>query len=100
MIEVKILDISVSEIVDIVKDVRLKGYVQGVDFDFEYHPPKFDNFSGDAVYNRCVIFTSFPFISIPFPIEPCIKLPKFISKGSRSALDNLAEINAVSIIEL
>ena len=57
LIEVKILDISVSEIVDIVKDVRLKGYVQGVDFDFEYHPPKFDNFSGDAVYNRCVVFT-------------------------------------------
>ena len=57
LIEVKILDISVSEILDIVKDARLKGYVQGVDFDFEYHPPKFDNFSGDAVYNRCVIFT-------------------------------------------
>lgn len=56
MIEVKILDISVSEILDIVKDVRLKGYVQGVDFDFEYHPPKFDNFSGDAVYNKCVVF--------------------------------------------
>lgn len=56
MIEVKILDISVSEILDIVKDARLKGYVQGVDFDFTYHPPKFDNFSGDAVYNRCVIF--------------------------------------------
>ena len=57
LIEVKILDISVSEILDIVKDARLKGYVQGVDFDFEYHPPKFDNFSGDAVYNRCVVFT-------------------------------------------
>ena len=56
MIEVKILDISVSEIVDLVKDVRLKGYVQGVDFDFEYHPPKFDNFSGEGVYNKCVIF--------------------------------------------
>lgn len=56
MIEVKILDISVSETIDIIRDVRLKGYVQGVDFDFEYHPPKFDNFSGDAVYNKCAIF--------------------------------------------
>lgn len=56
LIEVKILDISVSEILDIVKDARLKGYVQGVDFDFTYHPPKFDNFSGNAVYNRCVVF--------------------------------------------
>ena len=56
LIEVKILDISVSQILDIVKDVRLKGYVQGIDFDFEYRPPKFDNFSGDAVYNRSVVF--------------------------------------------
>lgn len=57
MIEVKILDIAVNEITDIVKDCRLKGYVQGSDFDFTYHPPKFDNYSGDAVYNRCVVFT-------------------------------------------
>lgn len=57
VIEVKILDMSVNEIMDIVRDVRLRGYVQGVDFDFTYHPPKFDNFSGDAVYNRCVVFT-------------------------------------------
>lgn len=56
MIEVKILDIQVNEIMDIVKDVRLKGYVQGRDFDFEYRPPKYDNFSYEPVYNRCVIF--------------------------------------------
>lgn len=56
MTEIKLLDISVNEIMDIVRDVRLRGYVQGQDFDFEYRPPKFDNFSGDAVYNRCVIF--------------------------------------------
>ena len=57
MIEVKLLDISVNEIMDIVRDVRLKGYVQGVDFDFTYYPPKFDNFSGESVYNRSVVFT-------------------------------------------
>lgn len=57
LIEVKLFDISVYEIMDIVRDVRLKGYIQGVDFDFTYHPPKFDNFSGDAVYNRYVVFT-------------------------------------------
>jgi hypothetical protein len=56
LIEVKILDISVNEILDIVKDARLKGYIQGVDFDFTYHPPKYDNFSSEAVYNRCVVF--------------------------------------------
>ena len=56
MIEVKIIDIQVNEIMDIVKDLRLRGYVQGKDFDFEYRPPKYDAFSHDAVYNRCVIF--------------------------------------------
>ncbi len=42
---------------DIVRQLRDKGYVQGVDFDFAYHPPKFDNFSSEAVYNRRVVFT-------------------------------------------
>lgn len=56
MTEVKILDISVNDIMDVVRDLRQKGYSQGTDFDFEYRPPKFDNFSGDAVYNRCVVF--------------------------------------------
>ena len=41
---------------NIVRDVRLKGYIQGVDFDFEYRPPKFDDMGITAVYNRCVIF--------------------------------------------
>lgn len=57
MIEVKIFNIQVNEIMDMVKDVRLKGYVQGIDFDFTYHPPKYDDYSGDAAYNRCVVFT-------------------------------------------
>lgn len=56
MIEVKILDIQVGQIVEIVHDLRMKGYVQDVDFEFEYHPPKFDNFSSEAVYNRHVLF--------------------------------------------
>ena len=56
MIEVKILDIQVGQIVEIVHDLRLKGYVLDVDFEFEYHPPKFDNLSGHPVYNRHVIF--------------------------------------------
>ena len=45
------------EFLEIVRKLKEKGYVQGTDFDFTYHPPKFDNFSGDAVYNRCVVFT-------------------------------------------
>ena len=57
MIEVKLLDKDVVEYLIIVRDLKEKGYVIGKDFDFAYHPPKFDNFSGDAVYNRSVVFT-------------------------------------------
>ena len=57
MIEIKILDKLPNEFLEIVRELKQKGYVQGVDFDFAYHPPKFDDFSGDAVYNRYVLFT-------------------------------------------
>lgn len=56
LIEVKLLDKLPNEFLDIVRELKEKGYIQGIDFDFAYHPPKFDNFSGDPVYNRCVIF--------------------------------------------
>jgi hypothetical protein len=46
MIEVKIKNLSPNEIIDIVKDLRQQGLAQGVDFDFEYHKPMWDNFSG------------------------------------------------------
>ena len=56
MIEVKMIDKLPIEFLEIVKELKEKGYVQGTDFDFTYHPPKFDNFSSEAVYNRCVVF--------------------------------------------
>jgi len=57
LIEVKILDMLPNKAIEIVDDLKLKGYMIGIDFDFAYHPPKFDDFSGDAVYNRYVLFT-------------------------------------------
>ena len=51
------MDKAVSEIMSIVYELRNQGYVQGVDFDFAYKPPEFDNFSGDAVHNRYTRFT-------------------------------------------
>ena len=57
MIEVTLLDKMPTDVIEIVRDLRKKGYTPGVEFDFAYNPPKFDEFSGDAVYNRCVIFT-------------------------------------------
>lgn len=56
MIEVQIINKHPEEILFIVRDLRSKGYIQGKDFDFYYHHPKFDWFSGDAVYNRHTIF--------------------------------------------
>ena len=56
MIEVKIIDKFPGEILDIVAELKGQGYIQGTDFDFEYHKPKYNDWSGDAVYNRYTIF--------------------------------------------
>lgn len=56
MIEVKLLDLMPNDTLEIVRELRQKGYVQGVDFDFEYNKPVYHDWSGDAVYNRYTIF--------------------------------------------
>jgi hypothetical protein len=56
MITVTLIDKLSEEILEIVKELRASGFVQGVDFDFEYHKPSFNDWSGDAVYNRHTIF--------------------------------------------
>ena len=56
MIEVKLLDKMPNDILEIVKELRSLGYAQDTDFDFEYHKPKYNDWSGDAVYNRYTIF--------------------------------------------
>ena len=56
MIKVKVIDKMPNDIIEIVKELRSKGYVQGVDFDFQYCPPKYIDGGLDAVYNRVTIF--------------------------------------------
>ena len=56
-VEVVINDKTANEVMEIVRDLRSSGLVQGIDFDFAFRPAKFDNFSGDAVYNSHVEFT-------------------------------------------
>lgn len=56
MIEVKVLDWMPNHVMDVVKELRIKGYVQGTDFDFEYHKPEFDDLGIEAVYNRYTVF--------------------------------------------
>lgn len=57
MIEVKVIDWMPNESMDVVRELRNKGYVQGIHFDFEYHPPKYTDLSHDPVYNRHTVFT-------------------------------------------
>ena len=57
VIEVTILDRDPSYIMDLVRELRTLGYNQGKDFDFAYRPARWDNFSGDAVYNRSTVFS-------------------------------------------
>ena len=58
MIEVVIngKDLDVNRVISIVNELREKGYRQGVDFDFEYHPPKYIDWGGDDEYDRYVLF--------------------------------------------
>ena len=57
MIEVVLYDLLPSQILEIVSDLKKSGLIQGVDFDFEYHQPRFHDWSGDVVYNRHTVFT-------------------------------------------
>ncbi len=56
-VEVKLIDLDVNQVMEIVRELRASGLKQGVDFDFEYHKPTWDNFSYEAVTNRFTIFT-------------------------------------------
>ena len=54
-VEVFVVDKGVPEIMDMVKDLRTQGLVQGKDFDFEYRPETWDNFS--RVHEKYTVFT-------------------------------------------
>lgn len=56
MKEVKLLDKMPNEVMEVVKELRQKGYVQGLDFDFEYHKPKYSDITYEAVHNRYTLF--------------------------------------------
>ena len=56
MIEVKVMDLMPNDVMELVKELRSLGYAQGTHFDFEYHRPKYNDWSGDAEYNRYTIF--------------------------------------------
>ena len=56
MIEVVVFDKGPNEVMEIVRELRAQGLIQGTDFDFEYNKPTFDNFSYEAVVRRHTVF--------------------------------------------
>lgn len=56
-LKVTIIDKSPNDVMDIVRELRSQGMVQGKDFDFAYFQPKYDINSYDGVENRKAIFT-------------------------------------------
>jgi hypothetical protein len=42
---------------DIVRELRAKVYVQGTDFDFSYHKPEYDLERYGVLYDRYTLFT-------------------------------------------
>lgn len=57
MTKITIKDLSPSQTMDIVRDLRKMGYVQGTDFDFSYHKPEIVLNEDAGVYNRYTVFT-------------------------------------------
>jgi hypothetical protein len=56
MIEVKVLDWRSWQAIDVAKELQAKGYVMGIDFDWEYHKPQIIVNEYEGVYNRYTIF--------------------------------------------
>lgn len=57
MIEIILFDKDPAGVIEIVKDLRTQGLIQGQDFDFAYKPPVCDNFSGQSLYEKHTIFS-------------------------------------------
>ena len=57
MIQVKVEGWMPGEMMDVVRELRSKKYIQGVDFDFSYHRPKYSDTTYELVYNRHTVFT-------------------------------------------
>lgn len=53
---VKVIDKDPNQVMDIVRELRAQGLVQGKDFDFAYHQARYDENSYDAVENKHAIF--------------------------------------------
>jgi hypothetical protein len=57
MIEVKMIGMLPGRAMEIVRELRSTGHVQGIDYDFEYHKPENNDWMAGEEYNeRYTIF--------------------------------------------
>jgi hypothetical protein len=56
MIEVKVPHKTPNEIIEIVRELREQGYIQGKDFDFSYNQAKWDPMTGHNVEPAGTVF--------------------------------------------
>jgi hypothetical protein len=57
MIKIVIYKKNPSEIIEIVRELRAHGLVQGADFDFRYYPKEDNNFTYEDVIQKHTVFT-------------------------------------------
>ena len=57
MLVVKVAHRPVTEIIDIVKELRLQGLMQGEHFDFSFHQTEYDPITGHLIEDRYTLFT-------------------------------------------
>lgn len=57
MIPIKVLHKDPSEIMEIVRELRNSGLIQGRDFDFAYNQAKYNNDGWEAVEPKTTVFT-------------------------------------------
>jgi len=57
-VELKLEQIDVNRVMEIVRELRAEGYIQGMDFDFAYRPSDWGNgFAMTPIRERHTLFT-------------------------------------------
>jgi|688.fasta_scaffold2740889_1 hypothetical protein len=46
---------SVDQLMSIIKDIKKQGFIQGTDFDFEYHKPVYDEHYDEVTPRHVVL---------------------------------------------
>jgi hypothetical protein len=57
MIKVIVKDKTANDVLDIVRELRAQGLVQGTDFDFAYNKTQYDNFSYEPAVKQHTVFS-------------------------------------------